>query len=443
MGAAMIPLLPATVAPSPRRDWSPAIVQQLPLLNVIHVCSALTLVRRLPDNCINCVVTSPPYWMQRKYGAEGEWGSEPTLAEYIGNLVMLFREIRRVLHPTGTVFLNLGDKYNGGGNGTSQQKQVRHIGSGKQTKADEFKNKDLMLLPHRVAIALQDDGWYVRQDNVWNKPNPMPESVEDRTTRSHEYVFLLTKNADYWYDKVAVQQPVMQSSIKRKARAQSSDHKNASGAPGQKPHSMFRARENVNKQDDSGLRRYAKFNERYEGMNVPMGNLRSVWTISPKGFKGAHFATFPKELPDLCIRAGCPPQVCACCGAPFKRHVRKIFVPQPDVSAERGLKGAPGQKATDRNSKPRGYTRIESLGWKATCSCHADARPGVVFDPFMGSGTTAVVAVELERYFIGTELKPDYAQMARERVAEVTCDQETTSEAADRPAHAGTRAARI
>jgi site-specific DNA-methyltransferase (adenine-specific) len=432
----------------------------------------LALARALPDNSINCVVTSPPYWMQRKYGVAGEWGSERTLAEYIDNLVILFREIRRVLRPDGVLWLNLGDKYNGGGNGGNASKQVRYDGfKNKRTRRGEFKHKDLMFLPHRVAIALQDDGWYARQDNVWFKPNPLPESVKDRSTRAHEYVFQFTKSPDYWYDPEPVKTPVKPTSIKRRGRAIHADQKYISGAPGQVTYSMFAPRVNTNRNDSAGSKSRNNFDEKYEpkgsqrnhgagtplpgrqtfneryagkfddsrfdqggarqngfdesysGQAEPKANLRSVWKISPVGFKDAHFATFPPRIPEIAILTSCPPYTCPNCGTPWLRCTEKDFHPQGDVSPERSMKNAPGQKPMANENRwgnyQRGSIAIETTGWRQACSCHPGLvpEPGLVYDPFMGSGTTALVAEENGRNWIGAELNGVYVQMANRRIA--------------------------
>lgn len=332
-------------------DW-PALPLMSALVNQVHHMDALDLLAMLPSNSVDCVVTSPPYFGLRDYGVPGQIGLEPTPAAYVQTLVTLFREVRRVLKDSGTLWLNLGDSYNGSGKGTGNSDRLQTTNAGsvieRRTDIDGLAPKNLMLIPHRVAIALQDDGWICRQDNVWAKPNPMPESVTDRTTRAHEYIFQFVKSGRYYYNADAIKERVKEDSIKRQGRAVSDDHKNTNGAPGQTPHSMFRAR--PNKQDELGKRQYAGFNERYEGQTTPMANKRSVWTISPAQFREAHFATFPFEIPETCIRAGCP------------------------------------------------------VG-------------GLVLDPFMGSGTTALVARAEGRQFIGSELNAEYIGIIEKRLA--------------------------
>lgn len=280
-------------------------------LNSVVNVDALELLRGLPDNSVHCCVTSPPYFGLRDYGVDGQLGREATPAKYVAALVKIFAELHRVLRDDGTFWLNLGDTYTGGGRGGNPPlprhwKQGTNTGSliATRTDVEGLPPKSLVGIPWRVAFALQDAGWILRSDIVWDKGNPMPESVTDRPTKAHEYIFLFSKCGKYFYDADAIKTPVQKSSIKRQGRAVSDKHKNHSGAPGQTPHSMFRARPHA-KQDGTGNRRYTGFNERYEGQATPMANARSVWRIHPKGFKGAHFATFPPELAERMILAGC------------------------------------------------------------------------------------------------------------------------------------------
>lgn len=245
--------------------------------------------RKLPEKFINTCVTSPPYFRLRDYGQEGQLGLEPSPDQFVAALVDVFREVRRVLRDDGTLWLNLGDSYATGtkagrqpgnksfGEGTSKAQGVARIGP-----PEGLKTKDLIGIPWRVAFALQADGWYLRQDIIWHKPNPMPESVRDRCTKSHEYVFMLSKSLKYYYDHEAVKEPAVAThpsgnGFKRDARE---SFKNADGS----------ARGNEAQWSDVGGKR----------------NRRSVWTVSTKPYKGAHFATFPPDLIEPCILAGCP-----------------------------------------------------------------------------------------------------------------------------------------
>lgn len=357
--------------------------------------------RTLAADSIHCCVTSPPYWGLRDYGVEGQIGLEATPAEFIAVMVNVFEEVRRVLRPDGTCWINMGDSYAtgagrvgnhpGGGaqgeawrgsRGGHEGKQAYSVGArgaGQLTQPNRMpqpglKAKDLVMMPHRLAIALQDAGWWVRQDIVWSKPNPMPESVRDRCTKSHEYIFLLTKSAKYFYDAEAVKEPA----------AGFADHpRNSFGTkdyevPGQKPQKRTARGVGFGHGTDAAERergRVLKGNAKsFRGGGVytagaafdndadvdrdthgntanetGLRNKRSVWTMATHSFAEAHFATFPPELPTNCILAGCPPG-------------------------------------------------------------------GIVLDPFFGAGTTGLVADRLQRDCIGIELNPAYAEIARKRI---------------------------
>ena len=245
----------------------------------------------LPDASVQCCVTSPPYWGLRDYGTAGQLGLEATPDEYVANMVAVFRAVRRVLRDDGTLWLNLGDSYaqaKAGGNDGVPLEWQRPSRANKSNVAKTFpgiKPKDLVGIPWRVAFALQADGWYLRQDIIWHKPNPMPESVTDRCTKAHEYIFLLTKSARYYYDNEAVKEPVSDVSLKRAEYGWDCDR------PSTKNASM----------GGDGIHT-EKMGTRF--VNPAGRNKRSVWTVTTKPFKGAHFATFPPDLIEPCILAG-------------------------------------------------------------------------------------------------------------------------------------------
>ena len=250
-------------------------------------------IQKLQPCSVHCCITSPPYWGLRDYGVKGQLGLEKTPEEYVSNLVAVFREVRRVLTDDGTLWLNLGDSYAGGGRGG-------HGGQGGGTPAggqpypasivpNGLKPKDLVGIPWRVAFALQADGWYLRSDIIWHKPNPMPESVRDRPTKAHEYLYLLAKSKKYYYDAAAISEPTDRRTWH-----------DVTGPP----------RLNVpgQTQQDGHGRRHAGFNSRYfSGPPPQTRNRRTVWTIPPKPFKGAHFAVMPEALVEPCILAGTKP----------------------------------------------------------------------------------------------------------------------------------------
>ncbi len=364
---------------------------------VLHIGDAVAVLRQLPADSVDVCVTSPPYWGLRDYGVPAtvwggdadcphSWGEgkrfchrcdtwlgclglEPTPEHYVANLVAIFREVRRVLKSTGTVWLNLGDSYTSGGRKTRHQggNKIREPlrGLGRPPVPIGLKPKDLVGIPWRVALALQADGWYLRSDIVWAKLNPLPESVRDRPTRSHEYVFLLAKSERYFYDAVASQEPCQSGPSDIRKMLESLPRVGGKHKVLHDPLAKASAATNIG---------------RHRAVGRPTGrNRRSVWLLATAPYRGAHFATFPAALVEPCILAatsehGC----CRRCGAPWQRDL--------------------------------------SEGWRPTCSCLlADPVPSVVLDPFAGSGTTLMVAQRLGRNAVGIELNPRYEALIRRR----------------------------
>jgi DNA modification methylase len=326
----------------------------------------------LPANSVHCMVCSPPYFCLRDYGVSGQIGLEASPSEYIAEMVAVFREVRRVLRDDGTVWLNLGDSYAGswGNQGRKSERGTQRpingpmmqvvddgrypdAGSNTGKCAEGFKPKDLMLMPARVAIALCDDGWWLRSDIIWAKPNPMPESVTDRPTSAHEHVFLLAKSARYFYDGDAVKEPMQAVSLQRLSHPnvfnQTGGEKDYAATGINENRSMRKA---INNQAER-LIKHEKWKTRFEGWDQydkSLGrNIRNVWTFATAPYSEAHFATFPPELAERCIKAGCP-------------------------------------------------------------------IAGTVLDPFAGAGTVGLVADRLQRNAVLIELNPTYAEMARVRI---------------------------
>lgn len=374
---------------------------------------ALTRLREMPDESVQCCVTSPPYFGLRDYGIDGQLGLESTPQEFVKKLVEIFREVRRVLTKDGTAWVNLGDSYAGSGKGLysdgncylsdKSAKQKTNVGSvgvrigtiegdaghthGVKPPAG-YKAKDLMGIPWRVAFALQDDGWYLRQDIIWHKPNPMPESVTDRCTKSHEYIFLLSKSARYYFDSTAIAEPaateenrpagvvrdrlydydskqaiisgrrswngskfdtgktaIHQLNKMQKDRDRTCGNRNGLGA------STLDKRKPTPEQEDAFFGN-APTNLYRCGGDGETRNKRSVWTVGTKPFSEAHFATFPPKLIEPCILAG--------------------------------------------------------------------SREGnTVLDPFNGAGTTGLVSLSHRRNYIGIELNPEYIKISEKRLADV------------------------
>jgi DNA modification methylase len=286
------------------------------------------VLRTLPDESVHCVVTSPPYWGLRDYGVAGQIGLEETPAAFVAELVDVFREVRRILRSDGTCWLNLGDSYAGSwgaqsrpnGNDAGSTLQGGSMLSGRQiiahpkgTQTGSLKNtpglkaKDLIGVPWRVAFGLQADGWYLRQDIIWSKPNPMPESVTDRCTKAHEYLFLLTKSARYCFDADAIAEGMAESSIQRLSQPSLADQHGSDRVPGKTNGAMKAVaggrRRGVSPRRDGLATNHLSLDAtgRGEGRNK-----RSVWTIATQPFSEAHFATFPPALIEPCVLAGCP-----------------------------------------------------------------------------------------------------------------------------------------
>ena len=323
--------------------------------NTIINGNSLEVLKSLPDNSIDCCVTSPPYYALRDYGCDGQIGLEETPEKYIESLCDVFSEVRRVLTPEGTLWLNIGDSYNGNKVGNTEvvkNKKVSESNDFHKKLCGGAKPKDLIGIPWMLAFALRSQGWYLRQDRIWHKPNPMPESVTDRCTKSHEYIFLMSKSQKYYFDYEAIQEPCADQSrtnyacgnrtngINKDRNDNDFGERSKNWKPrtkncqydGQKPNSFHLSRENGEPDKEYYVR-----------------NKRDVWSVNAKHCSEAHLATYPFALIKPCILAGCPDN-------------------------------------------------------------------GIVLDPFMGSGTTAIVARSLNRNYLGVELNPEYIKIAHKRL---------------------------
>lgn len=418
------------------------------MLDTIIIGDAPEALRGLPDGCVDLCCTSPPYWGLRDYGMPRQLGLEPTLDEYVANMVAVFREVRRVLKPSGSLYLNLGDSYardgakgdnSGYGKHADWCADALHIHE--RPVPIGLKPKDLCGVPWRVAFALQADGWWLREDIIWAKGNPMPESVRDRCTRSHEYLFHLTKSARYYYDSDAIAEPVAESTILRCSQPTfdeqtggEKDYRNGTNASRSQRNALERVAGKV--RGRTGATAFRGQGHFRDGENGPANregremrdvgagltrNKRSVWQVNTKPFPGAHFAVMPEALVVPCVRAACPPKVCGECGQLWERVVER-------GNSEHHCR--PGCGCKERESGLRqdwsdgydGYggftnTAVATDRFEPTCDCDAPTRPGLVLDPFMGSGTVGVVSVKEGRHYLGIELNPEYAQMARDRIA--------------------------
>lgn len=387
-------------------------------LNKIHQMDCLSGLKLLPDNSIDCCVTSPPYFGLRSYleNEDREIGKEKTLPEYIANLVEIFEEVRRVLKPTGTCWINIGDSYSGSGKGRNPDGTTHTSAlSAKQGtngsvvgnikggfKPDGIKRKELMNVPHRLVFALSDAGWYHRQTIIWAKAtsglerngSSMPESVTDRFSQSFEYVFLLTKKDKYFFDAHAVKEPINNIG---KAR----------------PYSTKKQTGNRNDTDRI-------FNpDECDGL----ANMRNVWRINLQpGSSGQHIAGYPEKLVEPCVKAGTSEYgCCKDCGKPYERILEK--------TGDLNVSWAPGTRDYHKLETSKGrhgetssfmtdtVQQFQSKGWQKTCKCETDeVVPSIVLDVFMGSGTTAFTALKLGRNFIGFELNSKYIEFANDRI---------------------------
>ena len=406
--------------------WSNGVVQ-------LHQADARCL--PLPDASVHCVVTSPPYWGLRNYGLAGGIGLEPTLAEYVDNLVAVGRELWRVLRDDGTLWLNLGDAYAGSGKGMnadgtdggSGAKQITNNGSiGVQRLSAALPAKNLLGLPWRVAFALQDDGWILRSAITWSKPNPMPESVRDRPTSASEMIFMFAKQGRYFYDADAIRRPYSPATIQRVSQPSFNDQTGGPkdyGGNRSARRGLENLKERVDKQRGHS-RTHDGFNDRWDAMTRAEqqsngANARNVWEIATQGRPDAHFATFPDELPRRCILAGTSEHgVCSECGAPWARIV-DVHYENPSNSTTNGPRSVERRHETAGFEK-RLVRKTTTTGWRPTCD-HYDAPrvPATVLDPFIGSGTTAAVAQSLGRRAIGVDMNEDYLGIASRRVGAI------------------------
>ena len=309
-------------------------------LDIIHTGDCLEVLKTLPDESVHCCVTSPPYYALRDYGMEEQIGREATPKEYISRLTEVFTEVRRVLRSDGTLWLNIADTYAGKGNQGDFVDPKNPKGRNGQAvalnyKVEGCKPKDMIGIPWMLAFALRDSGWYLRNDIIWMKENPMPESCKDRCSRCYEHIFLLSKSRKYFFDAKAISEPIAPATAEWLKRGMKGGNKYGKPVPGQ-PQTQT-------------INRPRAHGEITDSMINPMRNKRDVWVVNTVPFKGGHYAAYPPKLVEPCLLAGCP-------------------------------------------------------------------EGGIVLDPFFGSGTTGMVAKQMGRHYIGIELNPEYAELAKARI---------------------------
>jgi len=379
---------------------------------IIHG-NALEVLKDLPSNSVDCVITSPPYWQKRTYGEEcivrwfdgweGELGLEPTPSMYINHLIEIFREIKRVLKPHGNVFVVIDDTYNSGRHKwkPTDIEDPKWIGRNylplHDWHVEGIDRKSLLLIPERFAIAMVDKlGFILRNKIIWSKKvhiykdrttigNAMPESVKDRLCHTYEFIYHFVKEPKYYYDLDAVRIPHKPQSYKRYEYDISACQIPGFAFPNEKR------------------------NEPFSWNLHPLGaNPGDVVQINTEPFPDAHFSVFPTKLVEFLIKLGCPAQVCKKCGRPRERIVEKITINAQDKRPDRKQIGHPQKQRG-------GDSVVYTVGW-TDCGCNAGFEPGIVLDPFLGSGTTALVALQMGRRFIGIELNRSYCEMAIKRI---------------------------
>ena len=407
----------------------------------IKIGDCREVLKTLPDKHFQTCITSPPYYGLRDYGTaswvggsencshigdtlgnnrnfidEGGRGSnkaslstgdcikcgakrvdsqiglEETPEQFVESLVNVFREVKRVLKDDGTLWLNLGDSYSSGGRTTTTNQSVRgdkDYGVTRPPPVEGIKPKDLFGIPWRVAFALQADGWYLRQDIIWNKPNPMPESVQDRCTKSHEYIFLLSKSPHYYFDNVAIKEETITFDNSNRDR----DTTKLNNTPG--------------RTKMAGLK-----TNQYETRNK-----RSVWTVNTKPYKEAHFAVFPTDLIEPCVLAGSSAKICSGCGKSYRREMVTTDVPDRIVRDHMVGVIPKRDKPSRMNSKDMLPLTKEDNGFVKQCECDTDhTEQDRIIDPFGGSGTTALVADRHNRDATVIELNEEYIEIAKNRL---------------------------
>jgi len=366
--------------------------------HIIYQGNTLKVLKTLPDESVDCIVTSPPYWGLRDYGVEGQIGLEPTLEEYFEKILQITAELKRVLKKTGVMFWNHGDCYGGSGCGKGDYRNNNKRSLSNPNLYCEKPNPQLVLTPKCMALQnyrlilkmIDEQRWILRNIIIWHKPNHMPSSVKDRFTNAYEPVFMLVKSKKYWFDLDAVRVPHTSEWYKDK-RMQFKKWKNGLG--------------------------YVRGGNKTLGETYnPLGkNPGDVWQIPTQPFPEAHFATFPEKLVEPMIKAGCPQWICKKCGKPRVRITKiKYIVNNPQPKREE----TKARENKDTNYKTmqfaHGYSIHSTIGW-TDCGCNAGWESGVVLDPFAGSGTTTIVAEKLGRNSIGIELNPEYVKIIKKR----------------------------
>jgi DNA modification methylase len=416
----------------------------------IYNMGVIKALAKLPSDSIDCIITSPPYWGLRDYKVEGQIGLEEHPQLYIDKIVSVFEEVKRVLKPTGTVFLNLGDCYYSHRDWTySDMKNKLEYAEGQKfnpkIKSNWLQPKQRMLIPHRIAIAMQDKGWVLRNDLVWRKLSHMPSSVKDRLSNSFEYIFFFVKHPkNYFFDLEAIRVPHKTVSLEKGknssnffreeskktkmanlgfCRENHDMHYDGSGynPSGKNPSDFFEEdlKDAFKGTPPSNWQRMGENESGKNPSNFFSDEPTDIFESSSEPFFEAHFACFPKSLPRFCLKAGCPREICKKCGKPKKR-IEKTTKENIVICNARGELRPPSGEDIHL-TKSMGYkekynAKHETLGWQPTCSCGKEFEASIVLDPFVGSGTTLQVAQEMGLRGIGIELNEKYLPLINLRL---------------------------
>lgn len=414
-------------------------------LNKILQGDCIEGLKNIPDKSVDCCVTSPPYFGLRDYGTTEQIGLEETPELFIEKLTEVFTEVKRILKKEGTLWLNLGDSYWGGKGQSATQSPEEAVkrnkeglaitsehqqlgGKGYTRPTDKkhlsIKPKDLVGIPWMVAFALRSSGWYLRQDIIWHKPNPMPESVTDRCTKSHEYIFLMSKSKQYYYDADAIKTPILEDKGPQTFGGKKARESQMNGGDPRNGHRSDKNSQLGKVWKPKGYEHRGTGDQKLTGhsgnfdsdgnlIGDGMANKKSVWTVTTKPFSEAHFATFPQDLIVDCIKAGCPEFVCNKCGRARERIVENEYKIHENWYGDKSKESKHSRGKAGNSYKEK--IGINQVGF-TDCGCNAGFSPGIVLDPFMGAGTTALVSRKLNRNFIGFELNPEYIKIAEKRL---------------------------
>ncbi len=400
---------------------------------ILYCANVLEILPKFLDESIDCIITSPPYWGLRDYQIEDQIGLESSLEEYLEKLFKVMRELKRILKKTGVIFWNHDDCYSGSGKGygSIDPKYPSAKNTRNNIRPNRFKvkipQKCLCLQNYRFILKCVDElGLILRNIIIWYKPNHMPSSVRDRFTNAYEPIFMLVKNKKYWFDLDAVRVPHKQVSIERAMRGVSSSHKYANlpdyGGGG----GINKPRPNIKYLEKIGT---VQHRESIEGIVAPLHplgkNPGDLWEIPTQPFPESHFATFSEKLVEPMIKCACPQWICKKCGFIRERIIEKKLVVHKVFEDKRKayqnvISGSKEMPAIPRaRTGLEGHNEIYTIGW-TDCGCNAGWESGIVLDPFMGSGTVAVVVERLGRRWIGIEINPEYCEIAKRRILKET-----------------------